>query len=55
LDADVLVALASENRLDPLREIYDFCAARGYPAEGEAIQVGAWPTQFIPAFYPQRC
>ena len=55
LDAGVLVAAASENRLDPLREIYDFCAARGYPAEGEAIQVGAWPTQFIPAFYPQRC
>jgi hypothetical protein len=52
LDADVLVAVTSENRLDPLREIYDFCAVRGYRAEGEAIQVGAWPAQFIPAFNP---
>jgi hypothetical protein len=52
LDADVLVAVAAGNRLDPLREIYDFCVARGYRQEGEAIQVGAWPAQFIPAFSP---
>ena len=50
LDADVLVAVAFENRLDPLRGIYRFCAARGYREEGEAIQIGAWPAQFIPAF-----
>ena len=52
LDADVLVAVSAEHRLDPLHAIYDFCAARGYRAEGEAIQVGAWPAQFIPAFNP---
>ncbi|MEW5981638.1 MAG: hypothetical protein AB1806_04630 [Acidobacteriota bacterium] len=52
LDADVLVAVESEDRLDPLRDLYRFCAARGYRADGEAIQVGAWPAQFIPAFSP---
>lgn len=52
LDADVLVAVAQPDRLDALSDIYAFCAARGYPAEGEAIRVGAWPTQFIPVFTP---
>ena len=38
LDADVLVTLP------------DFCEAGGYPIEGEAIHVGAWPVQFVPVF-----
>jgi hypothetical protein len=50
LDADVLVAVPSPDRLDPLGGIYEFCAARGYQPEGEAIHVGAWPVQFVPAF-----
>ena len=52
LDADVLVAVASPDRLAALAGIYEFCAARGYRPEGEAIGVGAWPTQFVPAFSP---
>jgi hypothetical protein len=52
LDADVLVALASEDRLDGLHGIYEFCAAKGYRPEGEAVHVGAWPAQFVPAFSP---
>lgn len=52
LDADVLVAVASPDRLDALGDLYRFCAARGYQAEGEAVRVGAWPTQFVPAFSP---
>ncbi len=52
LDADVLVAVASVDRLDVLAGIYEFCAAKGYRPEGEAIRVGAWPTQFVPAFNP---
>jgi hypothetical protein len=54
LDADVLVALppSQDQNLDVLRGIYEFCAARGHPIEGEAIRVGAWPTQFVPAFSP---
>lgn len=50
LDADVLVAVPPPERLDVLKPIYEFCAARGYPPEGEAIRVGAWPVQFIPVF-----
>lgn len=52
LDADVLVAVPAPDRLDVLSAIYEFCAARGYHAEGEAVRVGAWPAQFIPAFSP---
>ncbi len=52
LDADVLVALPSMDRLDVLSGIYEFCAARGWKAEGEAILVGAWPAQFVPAYSP---
>ena len=52
LDADVLVAVASADRFDVLGGIYEFCAAKGYRPEGEAIRVGAWPTQFLPAFSP---
>ena len=50
LDADVLVAIPGEERLDLLGPIYAFCESRGYRVEGEAIRVGAWPVQFIPAF-----
>ncbi len=52
LDADVLVAVPAPERLDVLSGIYEFCAARGYRPEGEAIRVGAWPAQFVPAFSP---
>jgi hypothetical protein len=50
LDADVLVTVPSPERIDALRGIYEFCAARGYRSEGEAVQVGAWPVQFVPVF-----
>jgi len=43
---------ALNGAVDVLSGIYEFCAARGWPAEGEAIRVGAWPTQFVPAFSP---
>lgn len=52
LDADVLVSVPTTDRLDVLAGICEFCAARGWPGEGEAIRVGAWPTQFVPAFNP---
>lgn len=50
LDAAVLVAVPQPDRIDVLGDIYAFCAARGYPPEGEAIRVGPWPTQFVPVF-----
>jgi hypothetical protein len=43
MDADVLVALPPGSALDLLRP-------KGYKPEGEAILVGDWPVQFIPAF-----
>lgn len=52
LDADVLVAVPGEERLDVLKPIYEFCATRGFPPKGEAIEVGSWPVQFIPVFSP---
>jgi len=50
LDADILVALPDPDALDMLNPIYAFCQERGYQPEGEAIRVGDWPVQFIPAF-----
>lgn len=50
LDADVLVVMPSPNRLDVLGPLYDYCRARGYEPEGEAVRVGAWPVQFVPVF-----
>jgi hypothetical protein len=50
LDTDVLVSMPSSAGLDILKPIYEFCAARGYQPEGEAIRVGAWPVQFVPVF-----
>ncbi len=51
-DADVLVAIPSPEPLDVLRGVYEFCEARGWRAEGEAILVGMWPAQFVPVFSP---
>lgn len=50
LDAGVLVTVPGPEGLDKLAPIYQFCAARGYHPEGEAIRVGAWPLQFVPVF-----
>ena len=50
LDADILVAVTEPDKLDLLGPIYAFCRESGYLPEGEAIRVGDWPVQFIPAF-----
>jgi hypothetical protein len=52
LDADVLVDVPDPGRLDVLTPLYEFCANRGYTAEGETIRVGEWPLQLIPVFSP---
>lgn len=52
LDADILIAIPQSEALDVLSPIYSFCRDRGYQPEGEAIRVGDWPVQFIPAFNP---
>ncbi len=50
LDADVLVTVPFPERVDVLAPIYQFCAVKGYQPDGEAVRVGSWPVQFIPAF-----
>jgi hypothetical protein len=50
LDADILVIVPDPDALDLLYPIYAFCRERGYQPEGEAIRVGDWPVQIIPAF-----
>ena len=52
MDADVLIVTPKQGSIDELRPIYEFCSSRGYSTEGEAIRVGDWPVQFIPAFNP---
>lgn len=52
LDADILVVLPEDSALIALSTIYRYCEARGYLPQGEAIQVGNWPVQFIPVFSP---
>jgi len=52
LDADVLVGVLQPERVDALSALYVFCKKNGYMPEGEAIRVGDWPVQFIPAFSP---
>jgi hypothetical protein len=50
LDADVLVKVYEPGGIDALSPLYAFCKERGYHPEGEAIRVGDWPVQLIPAF-----
>ncbi|HKM90418.1 MAG TPA: hypothetical protein VJX29_07380 [Candidatus Acidoferrales bacterium] len=50
LDVDVLVDIPSPDRIDSLAGVYEFCARKGYRPEGEAVRVGSWPVQFLPAF-----
>jgi hypothetical protein len=50
LDADVLVLLPAITGLDLLGPVYRFCEQKGFRPQGEAIQVGTWPVQIIPAF-----
>jgi hypothetical protein len=50
MDVDVLVMAAAVGGLDILHPLYEYCAAKGYRPEGEAIRVGDWPVQFIPPF-----
>ncbi len=52
MDEAVLILTARQDSLDGRKPIYEFCTSRGYAPEGEAIRVGDWPVQFIPAFNP---
>ena len=49
MDADILIAVEDDS-IAVLSPIYAFCKDEGYLPVGEAIRIGAWPVQFIPAF-----
>ncbi len=50
MDADILIAVDDSESLAVLSPVYNYCKEKGYQPEGEAIRVGEWPAQFIPAF-----
>ena len=50
--AHVLIVPPKQGSIGELSPICEFCSSRGYAPEGEAIRVGDWPVQFIPAFNP---
>jgi len=52
MDAAMLIVTQQHGSIDELSPIYEFCTSRGYAPEGEAIRVGDWPVQFIPASNP---
>ena len=52
LYADILIAVPDTSLPDILSPIYAFCREKGYFPDGEAIRVGDWPVQFLPAFNP---
>ena len=52
MDAGVLVVVPGKERLDALHPIDEYCATKGCYPKGEAIEVGAWPAQWLPVFSP---
>jgi hypothetical protein len=51
-DLDIFVVFPDEPLILTLTPIYDFLRARGYQPEGEAVVIGNWPVQFLPAETP---
>lgn len=52
-DLDIFVIFPiSPSGLISASPIYTYLAARGYRAEGEAINIAGWPVQFLPVFNP---
>jgi len=49
-DLDVFFIPMGTGGLDLLGPIYAFAAERGFPAKAEAIVIGGFPVQFIPAY-----
>lgn len=52
LDIDIFVLFEPAPLVLSLTPIYEACAALGYRALGEAIEIEGWPVQFLPASDP---
>jgi len=51
-DLDIFVVFTHQPLILTLTPIYDFLKARGHRAEGDAVVIGNWPVQFLPAESP---
>jgi hypothetical protein len=51
-DLDIFVLFDEEPLILTLTPIYDFLRARGHVPKGDAILIGDWPVQFLPAATP---
>jgi hypothetical protein len=51
VDVDVFIAFKGDSgaSLTPLEPIYKFLTPRGAVVNGEFIEIGGWPVQFLPA------
>lgn len=52
-DLDIFFNISgAANGIFSLTPLYDYLAALGYQAAGEAVEIEGWPVQFLPAFNP---
>lgn len=51
-DLDIFFALNVSGGLVTMTPLYEYLAASGYEAKGEAIDIEGWPVQFIPTYNP---
>ncbi len=51
-DLDIFFAVDLSGGLVMMTPVYDYLAAAGYEAKGEAINIEGWPVQFIPTYNP---
>ena len=51
-DLDIFFATSMSGGLVTLTPVYEYLAAAGYEAKGEAINIEGWPVQFIPTYNP---
>ena len=51
-DLDIFVIFEGQPLILTLTPIYDFLKARGHLPEGDAVVVGNWPVQLLPAETP---
>lgn len=48
-DVDIFVLFETPSLILTLTPLYEFLKARGHEPEGDAVSVGGWPVQFLPA------
>ncbi len=51
-DLDIFVIFEDAPLILSLTPIYDFLKSRGHRPEGDAVMIGDWPVQFLPAESP---